>query len=188
MGQGASPGQCDLRGKAESSAAGPGGQAGLELPGQAGMVAVRAALAVRLVLLMTLMPGSCYAEAIAVLLGDLPLVPWHRRYQVPTDAVACTWRDAAGPAPLEQLRDRVLAGIDAEHHREDSLRAVTVASLDVGSIDSSLIRVPDTPANPGKYRSPRPTAPSSTPPGPARPPPACRPPSPPPTGPASSMP
>ena len=58
-----------------------------------------ATLVIRLVLLMTLMPGSCYAEAIAALLGDLPLVPWHRRYLVPTPAVACTWRDAAGPAP-----------------------------------------------------------------------------------------
>jgi hypothetical protein len=109
--------------------------------------AMTAALVIRLVLLMTLMPGSCYAEAIAALLGDLPLVPWHRRYQVPTDAVACTWRDAAGPAPLEQLRDRALAGIDAGHHREDSLRAVTAGGLDVGSIDGSLVRVPDTPQN-----------------------------------------
>ena len=250
MGQGASPGQCDIGGKAESSAAGPGGQAGLELLGQAGMVAVRvadlaspagvglgkdgrtalvaagagpvrtgdlvvfckpvavalavvrrdgrvqaaghladhvrlgvaeerldalcgepgiidkvaagvtlkgrvkgtarramtAALTIRLALLMTLMPGSCYAEAIAALLGDLPLVPWHRRYLVPTPAVACTWREAVGPAPLEQLRDRALAGIDAEH-REYDYRAVPAGELDVGSIDGSLTRVPDTPEN-----------------------------------------
>ena len=108
--------------------------------------AMTAAMVIRLVLLMTLMPGSCYAEAIAALLGDLPLVPWHRPYRVPTDAVACTWRDAAGPAPLEQLRDRALAGIDAEH-REHDYRAVTVGDLDVCSIDGSLTRVPDTPAN-----------------------------------------
>ena len=108
--------------------------------------AMTAAMVIRLVLLMTLMPGSCYAEAIAALLGDLPLVPWHRPYRVPTDAVACTWRDAAGPAPLEQLRDRALAGIDAEH-REHDYRAVIVGDLDVCSIDGSLTRVPDTPAN-----------------------------------------
>ena len=108
--------------------------------------AMTAAMVIRLVLLMTLMPGSCYAEAIAALLGDLPLVPWHRPYRVPTDAVACTWRDAAGPAPLEQLRDRALAGIDAGH-REHDYRAVTVGELDVCSIDGSLTRVPDTPAN-----------------------------------------
>jgi hypothetical protein len=108
--------------------------------------AMTAAMVIRLMLLMTLMPGSCYAEAIAALLGDLPLVPWHRRYRVPTPAVACTWRDATGPAPLEQLRDRALAGIDAEH-REHGYRAVTAGELDVGSIDGSLTRVPDTPEN-----------------------------------------
>jgi hypothetical protein len=108
--------------------------------------AMTAALVIRLVLLMTLMPGSCYAEAIAALLGDLPLVPWHRRYRVPTPAVACTWRDAAGPAPLEELRDRALAGIDAEH-RDRDWRAVLVGALEVGSIDGSLTRVPDTPGN-----------------------------------------
>jgi hypothetical protein len=77
------------------------------------------ALVIRLVLLMTLMPGSCYAEAIAALLGDLPLGPWHRRYRVPTPAMACTWRDTVGAAPLEQLRDKMLAGIDAEHRDRD---------------------------------------------------------------------
>lgn len=123
--------------------------AGVTLKGRVKGTARRAmttAMVIRLVLLMTLMPGSCYAEAIAALLGDLPLVPWHRRYLVPTPAVACTWRDAAGPAPLEQLRDRALAGIDAEH-RQHGYRAVTVGELDVGSIDGSLVRVPDTPEN-----------------------------------------
>jgi hypothetical protein len=108
--------------------------------------AMTAAMVIRLVLLMTLMPGSCYAETIAALLGDLPLVPWHCRYQVHADAVACTWRDAVGAAPLEQLRDRALAGIDAEH-RQHGYRAVAVGDLDVGSIDGSLTRVPDTPQN-----------------------------------------
>ncbi len=250
MGQGASPGQSGIPGCLAASAGGPGGQTGLELLGQAGMIAVRvadlaspareglgkdgrtalvtaaagkigtgdlvvfckpvavaaavvrrdgrvqaaghpadhvrlgvaeerldalcgepgvigkvaagvvlkgkvkgtarramtAALVIRLVLLMTLMPGSCYAEAIAALLGDLPLVPWHRRYVVPTPAVVCTWRDAAGPAPLEQLRDRALAGIDAGH-RDRDWRAILAGALEVGSIDGSLTRVPDTPAN-----------------------------------------
>ena len=108
--------------------------------------AMTVAMVIRLVLLMTLMPGSCYAEAIAALLGDLPLVPWHRRYQVPTPAVACTWRNAACPAPLEQLRDRALAGIDAEH-RDRDWRAVLAGALEVGSIDGSLTRVPDTAGN-----------------------------------------
>lgn len=51
-----------------------------------------------------------------------------------------------GPGPLQELRDRLLAGIDAEH-REHDFRAVMVGDLDVCSIDGSLTRVPDTPAN-----------------------------------------
>jgi hypothetical protein len=66
-----------------------------------------AAMVIRLVLLMTVMPGSCYADAVTALVGGLPLVPWHRRRVGPpaggpAPAVACTWRDAAGPAPPEE--------------------------------------------------------------------------------------
>ena len=48
--------------------------------------------------------------------------------------------------PRERLRDRVLAGIDGEHRGRD-WRAVTVGELEACSIDGSLTRVPDTPAN-----------------------------------------
>ncbi len=124
--------------------------AGVRLGGKVKGAARRAmtpALTIRFTLLMTLMPGDAdYAEVLAALLGDLALVPWQRPYQVPTATVASTWRDAVGPGPLQELRDRVLAGIDAEH-REHDFRAVMVGDLDVCSIDGSLTRVPDTPAN-----------------------------------------
>jgi hypothetical protein len=124
--------------------------AGVRLGGKVKGAARRAmtpAVAIRLTLLMTVMPGDAdYAEVLATLLGDLALVPWQRPYQVPTATVFCTWRDAVGPGPLEQLRDLVLAGVDAEH-REHDFRAVLVGDLDVCSIDGSLTRVPDTPAN-----------------------------------------
>ena len=124
--------------------------AGVRLGGKVKGAARRAmtsALTIRLTLLMTLMPGDAdYTEVLATLLGDLALVPWQRPYQVPTATVFCTWRDAVGPGPLEQLRDLVLAGVDAEH-REHDFRAVLVGDLDVCSIDGSLTRVPDTPAN-----------------------------------------
>jgi hypothetical protein len=124
--------------------------AGVRLGGKVKGAARRAmtpALTIRLTLLMTLLPGDAdYAEVLAALLGDLALVPWQRPYQVPTATVASTWRDAVGPGPLQELRDRVLAGIDAEH-REHDFRAVMVGDLDVCSIDGSLTRVPDTPAN-----------------------------------------
>lgn len=114
--------------------------------------ALTPALAIRLTLLMTLMPDADYAEVMAALLGDLPLVPWQRPYQVPTATVACTWREALGPRPLERLRDKVLAGIDAGH-REHDWRAVLAGALEVCSIDGSLIRVPDSDANRQAYGS-----------------------------------
>jgi hypothetical protein len=107
--------------------------------------AMTPALAIRFVLLMTLTSAD-YAEVMAALLGDLAVVPWQRPYQLPTATVASTWRDALGPVPLEKLRDLLLAGIDAEH-RDHDYRAVTVGDLDAHSIDGSLTRVPDTPAN-----------------------------------------
>ena len=93
--------------------------AGVTLQGKVKGVARRAmtpALAIRFTLLMTLMPSDAdYAEVMAALMGDLAAVPWQRPYALPTATVACTWREALGPGPLEQLRDLVLAGVDAEH-------------------------------------------------------------------------
>jgi hypothetical protein len=108
--------------------------------------AMTTALAIRFILLMTLMPDADYTEVMAALLGDLPAVPWQRPYLLPSATVACTWREAIGPQPLEQLRDAVLAGVDAEHRGRD-WRAVRVADLDACAIDGSLIRVPDTGTN-----------------------------------------
>jgi len=108
--------------------------------------AMSPALAIRFTVLMTLMPDADYTGVLEALLGDLVLVPWQRPYRVPAAAAACTWREAPGPAPLERLRVGLLAGIDGEH-REHDWRAVTVGDLEAGSIDGSLIRVPDSPAN-----------------------------------------
>ena len=107
--------------------------------------AMTPALAIRLTLLMTLLPAD-YAEVMAALIGDLAAVPWQRRYALPTATVASAWRQAIGPGPLQELRDLLLAAIDAEHQAGD-YRAVALGDLDVHSIDGSLIRVPDTPAN-----------------------------------------
>ena len=108
--------------------------------------AMTPALAVRFSLLMTLIPDADYAGVMDALFGDLALVPWQRPYRVPTATVACTCREAIGRGPLEELRDRLLAGIDAGHRQHD-YRAVTVGDLDACPIDGSLTRIPDTPAN-----------------------------------------
>jgi hypothetical protein len=114
--------------------------------------ALSPALAIRLTLLMTLLPDADYPEVLATLLGDLAAVPWQRPYRVPTATVACTWRKAMGLRPLERLRDRVLAGVDGEHRGRD-YRAITVGDLEACSIDGSLIRVPDSPANRAAFGS-----------------------------------
>lgn len=112
--------------------------------------AMTATLTIRAAILMALMPDAGYREILAALLGDLVLVPWHRPFQVPCPKVMSTWRAALGPAPLTGLRDRVLAAAGAEH-RDHDYRAVHVGEpgheLRLGSIDGSLTRVPDTPAN-----------------------------------------
>jgi hypothetical protein len=86
----------------------------------------------------------------AALLGDLVLVPWQRPYEVPTGKVLSAWRTAVGPAPLAGLQARLLAAAGAEH-RDHDYRAVCVGDsgheLHPGSIDGSVTRVPDTPAN-----------------------------------------
>jgi hypothetical protein len=112
--------------------------------------AMTAALTIRATVLMSVMPGADYSEVMAALLGDLVLVPWHRPYQVPTAKVLSTWREALGPAPLAGLQARLLAAVDAEH-RDHDYRAVRVGAsgheLQLCSIDGSVTRVPDTPAN-----------------------------------------
>jgi hypothetical protein len=108
--------------------------------------AMTPALTIRLTLLTTLTGDASYAEALDALLGDLAKVPWQRPYDVPTPTVVSTWRDAVGPRPLQQLRDKLLAAVSAEHQERD-WRAVAVGDLDACSIDGSLVRAPDTPAN-----------------------------------------
>jgi hypothetical protein len=112
--------------------------------------AMTAALTIRATILMALMPDADYREILTALLGDLVLVPWQRPFRVPIPKVVSTWRKALGPAPLTGLQDRVLAAVGTEH-RDHGYRAVHVGGpgheLRLGSIDGSVTRVPDTPAN-----------------------------------------
>jgi len=108
--------------------------------------------ALRAVLLMGLMPDAGYGEILTALFGDLPLVPWHVPFAVPTETVLATWRDAAGPEPVLRLQDMVLAASDAEH-REHDYRAIEIGDLHLGSIDGSVTRMPDTPGNRAEFGS-----------------------------------
>ncbi len=110
------------------------------------------AAAVRAVLLMGLMPDAGYGEILSALFGDLALLPWQAEFAVPTETVLGTWRHAAGPEPLLRLRDMTLAASDAEHQDHD-YRAIEIGDLRLGSIDGSVTRMPDTPANRAEYGS-----------------------------------
>jgi hypothetical protein len=108
------------------------------------------AFMIRVIVLMTLMPEARVQDVIAALAGDLALVPWARPWK-PASARACSdWRNALGPRPLEELRDLVLGSAWREHQRQGCPGAVTIGKtrpLKAGSLDGTLLRVPDTPAN-----------------------------------------
>ena len=110
------------------------------------------AAAVRAVLLMALMPEAGYGEILTALFGDLALVPWRVPFAVPTQTVLATWRQAVGPEPLVRLRDMVLQSSAAEHQEHD-YRAISIGDLELGSVDGSVTRMPDTPANRAEFGS-----------------------------------
>ena len=113
------------------------------------------AFMIRVLVLMTLVPDVGIRDVIIALAGDLAGVPWARPW-VPASERACRdWRNALGPEPLEELRDIVLRASWQEHEDRD-WRAVIIGRglpLKAGSLDGTLIRVPDTPANRAAFGS-----------------------------------
>ena len=108
------------------------------------------AFMIRVIVLMTLMPGARIEDVIAALAGDLALVPWARPWRPASARAAGDWRNALGPVPLEELRDLVLGSSWREHRDRGCPGAVTIGKrrpLTAGSLDGTLLRVPDTPAN-----------------------------------------
>jgi hypothetical protein len=108
------------------------------------------AFMIRVIVLMTLMPGARIGDVIAALAGDLALVPWARPWRPASARAAGDWRNALGPVPLEELRDLVLGSAWAGHQEQGCPGAVTIGKkcpLRAGALDGTLIRVPDTPAN-----------------------------------------
>jgi hypothetical protein len=113
------------------------------------------AFMIRDIVLMTLVPDADVREAVIALAGDLAMVPWARAW-VPASARALgDWRNALGPEPLEELQDIVLRASHAEHENRDWRAVITGRGkpLKVSSLDGTLIRVPDTPANRAAFGS-----------------------------------
>jgi hypothetical protein len=114
-----------------------------------------AAFMIRVLVLMTLMPGAQLADVITALAGDLALVPWSKPWRPASERACSDWRKALGAAPLEELQAAVLAAAREEHaaRQEQSLVTGRSRPLSVHSADGSLLRVPDTPANRAAFGS-----------------------------------
>ncbi len=107
------------------------------------------AFMIRVIVLMTLLPDAGVREAVIALAGDLAMVPWARAWAPASARALGDWRNALGPGPLEELQAVVLRAAWREHEDRD-WRAVIIGRarpLKAGSLDGTLIRVPDTPAN-----------------------------------------
>ena len=113
------------------------------------------AFMIRVIVLLTLVPGAGVRDAVTALAGDLALVPWARPWVPASERALGDWRNALGPEPLEKLRDVVLRASWQEHEDRD-WRVVIIGRnrpLKAGAVDGTLIRVPDTPANRAMYGS-----------------------------------
>ena len=110
---------------------------------------------IRVLVLMTLLPGADAREAVIALAGDLGMVPWARAWAPASPRALRDWRNALGPGPLEELQAIVL-GASWQEHQDRDWRAVIIGRarpLKTGSLDGTLIRVPDTPANRAAFGS-----------------------------------
>jgi Insertion element 4 transposase N-terminal len=110
------------------------------------------AFMIRAILLMTLIPDAGIREAVITLAGDLAAVPWARPWRPASERALGDWRSALGPGPLEELQAVVLEASRREHEARDWQEAAA-GRLEVCSLDGTLIRVPDTPANRAAFGS-----------------------------------
>jgi hypothetical protein len=114
-----------------------------------------AAFMIRVLVLMTLMPGAQLSDVIIALAGDLALVPWSKRWRPASERACLDWRRALGPAPLEELQAAALEAAGQEHRdRPGQVVAIGRARpVTAHSMDGSLLRVPDTLANRAAFGS-----------------------------------
>jgi hypothetical protein len=108
-----------------------------------------AAFMIRALVLWTLMPDARICDVVALLAGDLALLPWSEPWHPASERACLSWRLALGSAPLAELEEAVLAAARREHAPGDgpSLTTGTKNPKKVKSMDGSLLRVPGTPAN-----------------------------------------
>jgi hypothetical protein len=100
-------------------------------------------LVIRLMIAMTLMPGSSYCEALAKLAGLLADIPFTLEWHIPTGKVITDWRLPVPPALMEDLFWQAAGPLVAG----DEPSAVMLAGRPVAAADGMLVNLADTPAN-----------------------------------------
>jgi hypothetical protein len=100
-------------------------------------------LVIRLVIAMTLIPGSSYCEALAKLAGLLADIPFVLQWHVPTEKVVTQWRLLIPAGLPEEIFWHAAGPLISD----DEPSAVMLAGMTVLAADGMLVNLADTPAN-----------------------------------------
>jgi hypothetical protein len=119
-------------------------------------------LVIRLVIAMTLLPGSCYADAVRALAGLLADIPFTLDWHVPTGKTVTEWRLLIPAGIMEEIFLQAAGPLAGD----DEPPAVMLAGMPVNAADGMLVNLADTRENreyfgttgPGDGSSPFPQA------------------------------
>lgn len=100
-------------------------------------------MVIRLVIAMTLLPGSSYAEAARVLAGLLADVPFTLDWHVPTGKTVGEWRMLIPPEIMQEVFWHAAGAVIGD----DEPSAVLVAGMPADAADGMLVNVAGTPEN-----------------------------------------
>jgi hypothetical protein len=105
-------------------------------------------LMVRMLLAMSLLPNSSYAEVMAQVVGLLPRLPWARSWHVPSSTVFTEWRRLLGVEAMRQVFLRVAGPIVAATDPRGLWLGLRVCAL-----DGLQVKAPDSGANRAAFGS-----------------------------------
>ncbi len=100
-------------------------------------------LVIRLVMAMTLLPGSSYSEAMRTVAGLLAQVPFTLGWHAPTGKSIGEWRPLIPPEVMQEVFWHAAGDLVGD----DEPSAVLVAGMPVDAADGMLVNVADTPQN-----------------------------------------
>jgi Insertion element 4 transposase N-terminal/Transposase DDE domain len=105
-------------------------------------------LIVRMLLAMTLLPGSSYVEVMAQVVGLLPRLPWVKLWRVPSSTVFTEWRRLAGEDVMRRVFLRVAGAIVAATDAGGLWFGLRVCAL-----DGFQVKAPDSEDNRAAFGS-----------------------------------